>query len=91
MHNTTTASPPGWLTFQAASKYCGLSIRTLQNYDSAGLIIVANVIRPGSKRGRKLIERNSLDRFIRESIGARTEVKICPKRHPEATAGREEP
>lgn len=80
-------SPPRWLTFQSAPKYCGLSSRTLRNYEIAGLIKVANVIQPGSKRGRKLIDRESLDLLIERSFGAKTMVEICPKNSREAGAG----
>jgi hypothetical protein len=73
------ASPPRWLTYQTAPKYCGLSARTLLNYELAGLIKVANVIQPGSTRGRKLIDRESLDRLIEESVGQKTTAPICGK------------
>jgi hypothetical protein len=79
MQKLINAIPPRWLTYQAAPKYCGISTRTLQNYENAGLIVVANVIQPGSKRGRKLIDRESLDRLIMESVGVKTKVEICPK------------
>lgn len=73
------AAPPRWLTYQTAPKYCGLSARTLLNYEIAGLIKVANVIQPGSTRGRKLIDRESLDRLIEESFGKKTLSPICGK------------
>lgn len=79
MHTNPNATPPRWLTFQAAPKYCGISIRTLQNYENAGLIAVANVIQPGAKRGRKLIDRESLDRLIEDSVGIKTTAEICPQ------------
>jgi hypothetical protein len=71
---------PKWLTYQTAPRYCGLCARTLQNYEKAGLIRVANVIMPGSKRGRKLIDRESLDEFIEANIGKKTMVPICQKK-----------
>ena len=71
---------PKWLTYQTAPRYCGLCEGTLRNYEKAGLIRVANVIIPGSKRGRKLIDRESLDEFIEASIGKKTMVNICPKK-----------
>ena len=73
------ASPPRWLTYQTAPKYCGLSARTLLNYELAGLIKVANVIQPGSTRGRKLIDRESLDNLIEQSFGKKTLAPICWK------------
>jgi hypothetical protein len=74
------ASPPRWLTYQTAPKYCGLSGRTLLNYELAGLIKVANIIQPGSKRGRKLICRESLDAMIESTVGQKTLCPICPTR-----------
>jgi hypothetical protein len=79
MSKQAHASPPRWLTYQAAPSYCGLSKRTLQNYENAGLIRVGNIIQPGSRRGRKLIDRESLDELIERSFGRKTEVEICPK------------
>jgi len=74
------AFPPRTLTFQQAKYYSGLSIGTLENYERAGLIIVANVIIPGAKRGRKLIDRESLDRLVDESVGNVTTAVICPRK-----------
>ena len=79
MSKQASATLPRWLTYQTAPKYCGLSPRTLLNYEIAGLIKVANVIQPGSTRGRKLICRESLDKLIEESFGKKTLVEICPK------------
>lgn len=80
MVKQTHATPPKWLTYQSAPKYCGLSTRTLQNYEAAGLIRVANIIQPGAKRGRKLIDRESLDELIEASFGRKTEVAICKRK-----------
>lgn len=78
MSKQAHASPPRWLTYQAAPEYCGLSARTLRNYEAAGILRVANVIIPGSKRGRRLIDRKSLDDLIEASFGQKTTVEICP-------------
>lgn len=85
MVNTPTM-PPRWLTYRAAAQYCGLSSRTLLNYELRGLIKVANLIQPGSRRGRKLVDRTSLDELIESSIGQKTLVPICKPR--EAAAAR---
>lgn len=84
MSKQTSAILPGWLTYQTAPKYCGLSARTLLNYENAGLIRVANIIQPGSRRGRKLIDRESLDNLLEASIGKKTLVAICQKNGGEA-------
>ena len=60
---------PRWLTYQAAKNYCGISNRTHQNYENAGLITAANVIQPGHRWGRKLLDRYSLDVFIEAGVG----------------------
>ena len=44
------------------------------------MIRVANVIIPGLTRGRKLIDRESLDALIEASIGKKTIIPICPKK-----------
>ncbi|WP_419529552.1 helix-turn-helix domain-containing protein [Haloferula sp.] len=57
-----------WLPLKKASIYSGLSARTLQNYIRKGLIKSSNVIAPGSSRGRRLIDRESLDAFIEAGV-----------------------
>lgn len=69
MQDKPSATPPRWLTFQAGSKYVGVSIRTLQNWEKAGSFRTANVT-PCGGRGRRLIDRKSLDRFIESFVGA---------------------
>lgn len=59
---------PRWLTLEGASTYSGLTIRTLQNYITAGHIVSANVVAPGNSRGRRLLDRASLDAFIEEGL-----------------------
>ena len=69
---------PKALTFQSASPYSGLSGGTLRNYEKAGLITVYNVIIPGQTRGRKLIDRQSLDDLLEGNTGTITTANICP-------------
>jgi hypothetical protein len=80
MPNQQYDTRPRWLTFQTASRYCGLCVRTLQNYEKAEMIRVANFIISGSTRGRKLIDRESLDALIEASIGKKTIIPICPRK-----------
>lgn len=60
-----------------AAYYSGLCEGTLHNYESAGLLRVANIIQPGATRGRKLIDREHLDKFIESYIGTLTTAEIC--------------
>lgn len=71
---------PRWLTLEGAAKYTGLSQRTIENYIKDGLVISANVVRPGSTRGRRLVERPSLDAFIEQYIGRKCEIAMNRKR-----------
>jgi hypothetical protein len=80
MPKQTNAITPRWLTYQAAPEYCGLNSRTLRNYEKAGLLRVANVIIPGSTRGRRLIDRESLDLLIDGNVGTVTTAPICPQK-----------
>jgi len=59
---------PRWLTLEGASTYSGLTIRTLQNYIAAGHVRSSNVVAPGNTRGRRLLDRASLDAFIEEGL-----------------------
>lgn len=69
MAHIPLTNPPRWITFQAASPYIGVSLRTLQNWEKAGHLRTANVAPMGS-RGRRLIDREHLDAFIESFIGA---------------------
>ena len=61
---------PRWLTYASAAKYSGLSARTIQNYVNAGHVQSSNVMAPGATRGRRLIDRASLDAFIERGLSA---------------------
>jgi hypothetical protein len=74
---------PRWLTLASAARYCGLSERTIENYIKDGLIVSANVIRPGASRGRRLVDRCSLDSFIESQIGRTCEIAM--NRHRKRT------
>jgi len=63
-HNVKQA----WLTAQGAAEYCGLSVRTIETLAKDKLIVSSTVIRPGKSRGRRLIERASLDAWILKGI-----------------------
>jgi hypothetical protein len=59
---------PRWLTLEGASTYSGLTVRTLQNYITAGHVRSSNVVAKGKTRGRRLVDRRSLDAFIEEGV-----------------------
>lgn len=59
---------PQWLTLKGACRYSGLSDGTIRTYIRGGYIASANVILPGNRRGRRLINRASLDSFIEQYV-----------------------
>ncbi|QTN34169.1 helix-turn-helix domain-containing protein [Akkermansiaceae bacterium] len=66
---------PQWLTIEGATKYSGLSDGTIWTYIREGHIVSANIVLPGNSRGRRLINRPSLDAFIeRYVVGTRREA-----------------
>ena len=66
--NSPPITAPRWLTIESASSYSGFSKSTVQNYIKAGLIRSSNVVAPGNSRGRRLIDRESLDAFIEAGV-----------------------
>jgi hypothetical protein len=60
---------PEWLTYPGAEVYTGLSGRTIERR-VADKTLVATYIRPlGAKRGRRLISRESIDKWLESGIG----------------------
>ena len=57
-----------WLSFKDSERYSGLSVRYLELQEHAGNIIVARVS-PNGTKGKRLIDRESLDRFIGSFVG----------------------
>jgi hypothetical protein len=86
------AISPRWFTLEGASTYSGLTIRTLQNYIAAGHVRSATVVAAGKSRGRRLVDRASLDAFIEQGL-TRPPSEIVmnrgrkTKRSAEAVAG----
>lgn len=62
-------TPPAWLTVSEAARYSGLSTALLYELIKEDCIVSSTVLRPGRRRGRRLIQRVSLDSFIEEGIG----------------------
>ena len=69
MRHKTSAQSARWMTFQAGSVYVGVSVRTLQNWEKSGAFRTTNIT-PRGARGRRLIDRQSLDGFIESYVGA---------------------
>ena len=59
---------PQWLTIEGARRYSGLSDGTIYAYIRSGHVVSAMVTLPGNRRGRRLINRASLDAFIESYV-----------------------
>ncbi len=71
MVSKTNAISPRWLTLQQAATYVGVSQKTLENWERQGCFKVARVIAPGKTKGRSLVDREELDAYIEQFVGAR--------------------
>lgn len=60
---------PAWFPVADAAHYSGLSRALIYEHIKDGLLISSTVKRPGRSRGRRLIQRESLDRLIEAGIG----------------------
>ena len=63
---------PEWFTVANAAEYSGLSPALLYELIKEECIISSTVLRPGRRRGRRLIQRSSLDTFIEKGIGKKS-------------------
>lgn len=66
--NKSETITPRWLTLEGAATYSGLTSRTIQNYIAAGHVRSSNVIAAGKTRGRRLVDRLSLDSFLEQGV-----------------------
>lgn len=55
---------PQWLTIEGVIRFSGLPEGTIRTYIRDGHVVSANVVLPGNRRGRRIINRPSLDAFI---------------------------
>ena len=55
---------PAWLSWGQASNYSGLCVQTLRNAEKTGAFESRVVKVKGRSKGRRLINRESLDRWI---------------------------
>ena len=67
---------PVWATYKKAHAYSGLSIRLLQDFVREGLVRSSIVLKPGAKRGVRLIDLASLDALIERGVGLKAEVPM---------------
>jgi hypothetical protein len=58
-----------WLNISDAAIYSGLSRSLLYELIRDESLTTSTVLRPGCRRGRRLIERASIDKCIEEGIG----------------------
>ncbi len=61
---THQENDPAWLSWKKAAHYSGLCIQTLRNAEKTGAFQSRMVIIKGRSKGRRLINRESLDRWI---------------------------
>jgi hypothetical protein len=69
-----------WGQYPDAKLHSGLSKRLLQDLVRSNLIRSSVVRKPGSKRGVRLIDMQSLDEFIERGIGGKTELEMNANR-----------
>lgn len=67
---------PRWLNLETAVIYSGLSETTLRQMINGGHVVSSNVVLPGNSRGRRVIDRLSLDSFIETGIGGKSELAM---------------
>lgn len=60
---------PAWFTISEASRYSGLSAALLYELIKENCIVSSTVLRPGRRRGRRLVQRESIDAFIEAGVG----------------------
>ncbi len=70
------AITPRWLTYAGAASYSSFSTRKLEELVAKKLIVSHNVRDPGKNRGRRLIDRESLDAFIESSGDEPSEIAM---------------
>jgi hypothetical protein len=62
-----------WLTITGAVRYSGLGRSLIYELIQENLLVSSTVKRPGRTRGRRLVQRASLDRLIEEGIGGKSD------------------
>jgi hypothetical protein len=72
----TTNTTPGWGNYKQARNYSGMSIRLLQDFVSSKLIRSSVVMKPGARRGVRLIDLRSLEKFIAAGVGKTSDIAM---------------
>lgn len=75
----STTTTPRWGNYKQARVHSGLSIRLLQDYVKEGLIRSSVVLKPGSRRGVRLLDLRDLDAFIESGVGKKTKLAMNSK------------
>ena|ERR1035437_3813740 len=70
--------PPIWFSVTSAARYSGLSRALIYEHIRDEMLVSSTVKRPGRRRGRRLVERASLDRLIEAGIGGK--ARTTPER-----------
>ena len=63
---------PAWFPVAEAARDSGLSRALIYEHIADGALVSSTVKRPGRTRGRRLVQRASLDRLIEEGIGGKS-------------------
>lgn len=71
---------PGWMSVEDAASWSGLSITLIRELIADDLIVSSNVVKPGKTRGRRLVNRESLNAYIETGIGSKSELAMNAKR-----------
>lgn len=71
--NSEDFSQPAWLTVSGACRYSGLSRSLLYRHLDEQNLISSTIRLKGRSRGRRLIQRASLDALIEQGIGQKSE------------------
>ena len=76
-HALDTPLPdPEWFTIAGAANYSGLSTALIYELIKEGSIVSSTVLRRNRIRGRRLVERASLDAFIQAGVGLKSADNI---------------
>lgn len=63
---------PAWFSIIGATQYSGLGRSLIYEYIQDGTLISSTVKRSGRRRGRRLVQRASLDLLIEAGIGGKS-------------------
>ena len=82
------SSLPAWFNVPGAAQYSGLSPALLYELIKEECIVSSTVLRPGRRRGRRIIQRASLDAFLEAGIGKKSVDNIRGGAAPENSNGK---